>query len=182
MYDPNIVPSNPEDIQRFLQDELSKLRYEIDRIDYEFITPDSITVNTGGAPVGTVDDVQEFHDGNVYQLPEVTGAPGFDVDFNFKNVMDIYGIVSRIRYAGSATHQVDLNLYDYVASGLKQFILIPNTGANYQYRTILIPSYRQFINQDAEAIINLYHLTSGNASHDLYVDYIALMGKRNTKY
>ena len=46
-------------------------------------TPANINVVTGGTPVGSVTDMQTAFDGNVYNLPETTGAPGIDLEINF---------------------------------------------------------------------------------------------------
>lgn len=142
----------------------------------DFIPPVSITVNAGGTPVGTVDNVKEHHDGNIYQVPEVAATPGFDIDFNFENVAVVRGIVSHIWYNGSATHDVLLRLRNYSTSADDDFLIIPNSGY-YGYRTILIEAdYRYVDGTTAQA--SLYHASAGNASHDIYIDYIALLGKR----
>jgi len=141
-----------------------------------FITPASITVNTGGTPVGTVTNVQTLNDGNVYQVPEVTGTPGFDIDFNFTGVSRINGFVSMTRYDGSASHDVEQTLYNYDTTADDSFLVIHDTGASYQYRTVLIPDDTDYIDGSGNAVASLIHTNSGNASHDVYIDYIALLG------
>ena len=179
-YSPNPVPERSGDLRRYINDELRKISSELEEVHYSFIEPDSITVVTGGTPVGTVTDVQTLNDGNVYQVPEVTGVPGFDIEFNFSNVQSVKGIVSHINYVGSATHDVILRLRDYSTPADNDFLLIPNSGY-YGYRTVLIPESPQY-SDNGDAQITLYHATSGNASHDIYIDYIAILGKRNARY
>lgn len=143
-----------------------------------FITPDSITVNSGGTPVGTVSDVQTLLDGNVYQVPEVTGTPptgAIDIDFNFTGVASIEGFVSMIRYTGSASHVVVQTLYNYSTTNDDEYLLIPNTASTYQYRTVLIPDATNYISS-GNAVVSIIHQTTGNASHDIYIDYVALIG------
>ena len=143
-----------------------------------FITPDSVTANSGGTPVGTVSDVQTLLDGNVYQMPEVTGTPptgAIDIDFSFSGVASIEGFVSMIRYTGSASHVVVQTLYNYTATNDDEFLLIPTTASTYQYRTVLIPDDTNYISS-GNAMVSIIHQTTGNASHNLYIDYIALIG------
>lgn len=148
-----------------------------DQINQQFIVPASINLVTGGTPVGSVTDVQTLNDGNVYQVPEVTGVPGFDIEFNFTGVREISGFVSMIRYVGSATHVVTLRLQNYVDVQEDSFLTIPSSGTVYSYRTVLIPDDTKYIDSSGNAQMILYHDSNGNASHDVYIDYIALIGK-----
>ena len=142
----------------------------------EFIVPSTITVNAGGTPVGTVTDVQSLLDGNVYQIPEVAATPGFDIDFNFTNVASIGGFVSNIWYDGSATHNVALDLFNYTDVQQDSFLHVSHSASLYSYRTVLMPDDTKYINGSNEAQLSLYHYSGGNASHDIYIDYIALIG------
>ena len=45
---------------------------------------------------------------------------------------------------------------------------------NHQYHFLMIPDDSDYISGGA-AIIRLYHTESGNASHDAYIDYAALV-------
>lgn len=148
-----------------------------DQVNQVFITPASITVNAGGTPVGDVTGVTELNDGSVYQVPEVAATPGFDIDFNFTGVREISGFVSMIRYTGLATHVVEQSLHNYTDVQDDSFMLIPHTASAYQYRTVLIPDDTKYINSSDQAILSLIHTSAGNPSHDIYIDYIALIGK-----
>ena len=176
-YNPN--PPD-EDLSRYVYDEFQRIREELEEIHYSFIVPDSITVNVGGTPIGTVTDVQTLHDGNVYQLPETTGTPGFDIDFNFSNVESISGFVSHVNYAGTSSHNVVLRAYDYSNTADDDYLYIPNSSV-YSYRTVLIPDGKKYVDRGS-AQLSLYHVTAGNASHDIYIDYIAILGKRRARY
>ena len=144
----------------------------------QFITASSITKNTGGTAVGTVTDTQTLLDGNVYQVPEVASTPGFDIDFNFTNVNTISGFVSMIRYTGATTpyHEVVQTLYNYTNTTDDAFLLIPHAPTAYQYRTVLIPDDTNYINSSGQATISLIHNTAGIGTHNVYIDYIALIG------
>lgn len=138
-------------------------------------TPASITVNTGGTPVGSVSDVQTLLDGNVYQLPEVASTPGFDVEFNFTGLNYFRSIATRIWYNGSSTHDVTFDVYNYNTASWDQFYLVLS-GTNYNYRYIEIPDGTNYVDGSGNAKVRLYHNSAGNASHDIYIDYIALKG------
>lgn len=174
-------PSPPgEDLSRYVYDELQRIREEFEEIHYSFIVPDAVTVNTGGTPVGTITDIQTLHDGNVFQVPEVTGAPGFDIDLDFSNVESISGFVSHIWYNGSATHDVVLRAHDYSAVADDDYLLIPTSNV-FGYRTVLIPDGKKYVDRGS-AQLSLTHVSSGNASHDVFIDYIAILGKRRARY
>lgn len=141
-----------------------------------FTSPNSITVNTGGTPVGAISDIQTLLDGNVYQLPEVAGTPGFDVEFVFTGITDVKGFAFRAYYAPlTSSHLVTFAAWNYDTSAWDQFMeLPPSTGYNYRY--IEIPNGNSpYFDGSGNAKIRFYHNSSGNAAHDLYVDFIALI-------
>jgi len=143
----------------------------------DFIVPDSVTVVAGGTPVGTVVDMRTPMDGNTYDLPEATGTPGFDLEIDFVNVVDIYGIVMRSYYAPqNSVHYAQLLVHNYSGGESDDTIVHMEAAAGYNYRTIMIPDATNFIDGSGNAQLTLYHPQAGNASHDMYVDYIALLG------
>lgn len=146
-------------------------------LEYDFIIPASTQVITGGTPVGSVTDAQTLKDGNYYQVPEVSGTPGFDIRFNFTNVKSIAGFVSMIRYTGSTTHDVTLRILNYSTVDQDAFLVIPHTATLDAYRTVLIPDDANYINSSRQAQMTLYHDSVGDPLHNIYIDYIALIGK-----
>lgn len=173
-------PNPPDgDLARYAYEEFQRIRDSFNSQSeslYEFITPVSTQVITGGTPVGSVTDVQTLKDGNYYQVPEVSGTPGFDIRFNFTNVKSIAGFVSMIRYTGSTTHDVTLRILNYSTVAQDAFLVIPHTATLDAYRTVLIPDDANYINSSRQAQMTLYHDSQGNPSHDIYIDYIALLG------
>jgi len=137
-----------------------------------FSVPDSLTVVAGGTPVGTITDLQTLHDGNEYNLPEVSGSPGMDLECDFTGIGSIRGIVLNSRYTGSAVHEVVVRLKNYTG-GDDVFIRMASTASD-NYRTVLIPDDTNYIS-DGAAQISFYHAASGTPSHDLYIDYVALL-------
>ncbi len=161
--------------QRYIHKEIDN-HINNDRIHLpvEFSTPESLTVNDGGTPVGDIDDITELLDGNEYHLPETTGVPGFDLLLNFVNISNIKGIAFRIYYEGSTSHQATFRLYNYETSTYDIFMQVSSSGG-YSYRYIEIPDGSNYFDSAGNAIVQIYHDSSGNASHDLYVDYVALL-------
>jgi len=153
----------------------NSLHQRVEALEYDFIAPSDFNIVVGGTPVGTVSDAQTLKDTNYYQVPET--ASGFDIECEFTNVKSIVGFVSMIRYTGSASHVVNLRLYDYVNAADDIFYDIPHTATRDAYRTVLIPDDAKYINSSAEAMIRLFHGTPANGTHDIFIDYIALIGK-----
>jgi hypothetical protein len=142
-----------------------------------FIAPDSVTVVAGGTPIGTVADMQAPMDGNIYDLPEATGTPGFDLEINFIDVVDIYGIVMRAYYAPqNSVHYAQLLIHNYSGGGSDDAIVHITPSVDHNYRTILIPDNTDFIDGSGNAQLTLFHPLGGNASHDMFIDYVALLG------
>ena len=142
-----------------------------------FKVPTSVTVNDGGTPAGDITGIQTLLDGNVYQVPEVSGTPGFNVELVFTNVMNIVGFVSHVRYTGSSAHLVTLGLYNVVTATYDRFLNIPHTATLYSYRTVYIPDGKNYIDSNQETKMILYHDSGGTPSHDLFIDYAALLVK-----
>ena len=142
---------------------------------YDFIVPASTTITDGGTPVGTVTDLQTLNDGNVYQVPEVIGTPGFDIKLNFSSVKRLSGIVTNTRYVGTASHDITIGLWNYVTAAYDRLLLFSHTDTYYTYRTVLIPDDTNYISSGNAQIV-IYHETSGNQTHNIYIDYAALLG------
>jgi len=140
--------------------------------NYTYSVPSSLTVVTGGTPVGTITDLQTLNDGNEYNLPELAGTPGMDLECDFTGVTSIRGILLNARYTGSSSHEVTVRLKNYTG-GDDIFIRMSSTTTN-NYRTVLIPDDTNYISGGA-AQISFYHGISGVPAHDLYIDYVAIL-------
>jgi len=139
-----------------------------------FVVPTSLNVVAGGTPVGNILTLTIALDGNEYNLPETTGVPGIDLEVNFTNVVQIRGIVVNGRYTGGGAHYVDIQIRNYTTAADVTVIRM-NTSTTNNYRTILIPDDSDFIDGSGNAQITFYHPTTGNSTHDLYIDYVALI-------
>jgi len=141
-----------------------------------FATPTTQTVTTGTLSSGSVTDVQTWQDGNEVHISEVTGVPGFDVRYTFTNVTDFSEIMCSFYYEGSSTHDCQFQIYDDTNAVWKEFFTQAGAGLSHNTRFSPFPlDTSDFINGSDQVIIRFYHPQSGNASHDLYIDYVALI-------
>jgi hypothetical protein len=148
-------------------------QYPLNQVTY---SPASITTNTGTVAGGSdVTDIQTPFDGNIYEVAEVTGTPGFDIEIAFSAVASFDIIVLRVAYDGAVTHWVGLEIRDYSGGGSwKPVGLILHSSTYYQWYNFHIPPSANYISTGA-AKFRLYHYTAGNTSHDVYIDYAALI-------
>jgi len=141
--------------------------------------PNSMTVSAGTLASGSVSDVKVMLDGNIVQIEEVAATPGFNVQFSFTNVSQSQPpnfVNARYRYDGSATHFVSIDLYNYTDAAWNQWTVFTTTDDYYQNATIYIPNGNRanYVDSSGNAKVRIYHNTAGNASHDLYIDYVGL--------
>ena len=139
-----------------------------------FNTEFTFNVVSGGVAVGSVSDAQTMGDGNEYNLPELNATPGITLEVNFTGVTDIYGITACHRYVGSSVHYVDISIYNYTTAALVPIRRLESTTNN-TVMTIIFPKSRDFFDSSGNAQIVYNHPSAGNTSHDLYIDYIALI-------
>ncbi len=152
---------------------------DISELSITHLTPATQTVTTGTLSSGTVTDVQTWGDGNTVNISEVTGTPGFDVRYTFTGVADFSHIGLSSYYVGSAIHWSEVQIYDDANATWRTLLTIPSSlGFDYRYTDFPDPTnIADYINGSDQVIIRFYHPTNGNASHDLYVDYVSITGK-----
>lgn len=140
-------------------------------------TAASMTVTTGTLSSGTVTDTQTWGDGNSVNVSEVTGVPGFDVLFTFTSVTDFCFIGISGYYDG--THHAEIQIFDD-ANSTWRVLWTFGDGAGFNYRFSDLPvseaTRADYINGSSEVKIRFYHPTTGNASHDLFIDYVSIIG------
>jgi len=138
------------------------------------IVPDSINA-IAGVLTGTVADVQSWQDGNVLELAEVAATPGQNMEITFVDVVVFRHVVVAMYYQGSATHWVEVQLWDNIAAAWKKIHTFDSSmGLNYRYTDIPVLS-ADFISGAKEVKMRLYHPVAGNAAHDSFIDYAALV-------
>lgn len=135
--------------------------------------PDSLSLVVGTSSDG-ISDIQTMNDGNEYHIDEVTGAPGTDLRITFNNVLRFANVVYNAYYESvSSTHTVLMEIYNYETQAWDAYTTI-QPGLGYNYRYFDVPDYAAYI-QDATVQIKFVHELAGSATHDFYIDYIALV-------
>ncbi|MCK5605600.1 hypothetical protein KAR91_27145 [Candidatus Pacearchaeota archaeon] len=145
-------------------------------LKWKDFTPSSVTLNTGTS-ASSVSDAQVMFDGNTYDIAEVTGVPGYDVEFNFTNVDRVpVFIIARWRYDGSATHWVTVDIYNYNTVSWDTLRAFSDSSNYFDSMTMYIPraSNGDYVDGSGNSKIRFYHQSSGNAAHDIHIDYVGL--------
>ena len=152
---------------------------EICDLVYSRKTANSMTVTTGTLASGTVTDTQTWADGNAVNVAEVTGVPGFDVRFTFTNITDFCRVGISAYYTGAiASHYCEVQIYDVTNTTWRTlWTFTGSNGQNYRFSDIPTDTISDYIDGSDQVLIRFYHPTSGNASHDLYIDYVSIIGK-----
>ena len=143
-------------------------------VPFFHVPPDSINV-IAGTPTGTVADIQNWQDGNVLQIQEVAATPGQNIEITFNNVTDFRRIGVSMYYAGSATHWIEIQLWN-VAEAAWEIIWTFSTGLGLNYRYSDIPKlFTEFIDGAGNVKMRIFHPQNGNAAHNTFIDYAALI-------
>ena len=146
-------------------------------IERTFLTPSTQTVNTGTLTSGTVSDVQAWQDGNEVHITEVSGVPGFDVEYRIDNVSDFCEVMVGFYYVGSSTHDCKVQIYDDANTTWRELLSQSGAALSHNLRFVAFPvASTNYINVSNQVKIRFYHPQSGNASHDLYIDYVSIVG------
>ncbi len=151
---------------------------EAGNVKRTYTVPTTQTVVTGTLSSGTVSDVQAWQDGNEVHISEVTGSPGFDVQYTFPNVTSIAEIMVGFYYVGSSSHDCQVQIYDDANTTWKELLSQSGAGLSHNLRYVAFPdtdNMADYINGSDEVKVRFYHPTNGNASHDLYIDYMAVI-------
>jgi hypothetical protein len=134
-------------------------------------------VVTGTLTAGDITDTQTWNDGNILHISEAASTPGFDIQFTLTGLEDIRRICSNVYYAGSATHQVEWQIYNATTAAWDTLQQVPDSlGYNYRFTNFPADNVSDYIDPNTnETIIRLYHVSAGNTAHDIYIDYISIM-------
>jgi hypothetical protein len=146
-------------------------RYE-QYINPTYLTADSITLTVGDT-TDAIADLQTELDGNIYEIQEEAGVPGIHLEVAFADVYSIKAIDIRLKYDGSLTHSIRIQLYNYSTTVWDEFDSLSDT-LGYVHHEVVVKDDTNYISGKA-VIVRLYHPESGNASHDLHVDHVGLL-------
>jgi len=137
--------------------------------------PDSIESLFGNL-IGTVADLQVLNDENSLQIEETTTTPGQELIITFVNVIRFSAIGVKAYYtiAGGAAHSVQLQLFNVRTSRWDtQTTYEAGSGMNYRLTDVDSPS--DYITVDGKTRMRFYHAEQGNATHDTFIEYTALI-------
>jgi hypothetical protein len=121
-----------------------------------------------------VTDIQTLLDGNIYHVDEAAATPGIELEIDFSGIRQIKGIYTRFYYAGSNLHGMRVQLYNYDTTTYDTYLTTIGDHMDHSAHFVWIPDDASYISSGA-AQVRFYHAEAGNASHDLYVDYVALV-------
>lgn len=141
----------------------------------EYRVPYAVTNNAAGTVTGDIDDIKSLNDGNTLTVAEVAANPGFDVEIDFVRVKRLRGIAANFNYDGGVSgHNVTVDIYNYTTSSWDSIIAVTSSSV-FSYRYIEIPDGRRYFNNLGNAKLRFYHNDTGNALHDIVIDYVALL-------
>ena len=147
---------------------------DVGRIKWTKITANSITL-IAGSSTNTVTDLQ-VHDGTFYHLDEVAATPGQDLIIDFINVKAFNWIKILGWYEGQTSHAISVKLYDWINAIWLDFDCMC-TCIRESNHSFFVPNDTNFIGTGAnkgQVRIQFIHEMAGNASHDLFLDVVAL--------
>jgi hypothetical protein len=149
----------------------------------------SLIVNICSVQSGSVENTRE-DDGTYLILNECIGTPGFDYVFVFKNIpekVNYIRILLRGRYQGSAAHIVKLKIYNWTTLSWDDLTSetrdLPSrtTDQYYAWSLNLGNDYKKTASP-GEFHLKVEHVSAGDASHDLYIDWLYLDECREWKF
>jgi len=140
---------------------------------FKRIPPATLTVNNG-TPTGGLADIQHWQDGNQLAVQEAAGSPPcLRLTMTFEKVNSILGVFILGNYQGSSTHNMNVEIYNYTTTAWDVLDTFANRiSKNSHVGQVFDDS--DYISSGA-AQVRLDHVQSGNSSHDLYIDYVALL-------
>jgi len=155
------------------------------RIEWTKKTAASVTITAGGTDASSVvANLQTENDGNIFHLDEAAATPGIDFYVEFTSITAFNWVLIRGNYSGGSTHAIGILLYDWVAAAWKHKSCIQDmvydTTAGQEVicnESFFVPSDTNFIGTGGDAgkvRVRFVHPMAGNASHDLYIDVVAL--------
>lgn len=141
------------------------------------VPANSINVITG-TPIGDVTDIQNWQDSNLLQNQEAAATPGQNIEITFVDVTDFRRVGVSMYYAGGAAHWMEIQLWNVTEAAWKIFWTFSvGFGLNYRYSDIpeTPDAFRDFIDGSGDVKMRLLHPAMGNAAHNSFIDYAALI-------
>jgi len=141
-------------------------------MDLHLKSPATITLTTGTSS-DAASDLQTPGDGNIYAVAEVVGVPGFNLSCNFTGIVRFDQIYIQGAYIGLSIHEVWIQLYNFDSVTYDDIGRYPSTPGENPY-SYFIGNSGDYVSSTGQVFVRFYHKTTGDATHDLYLDYVAL--------
>lgn len=126
---------------------------------------------------GSLSDMQTLMDGNEINYTEVAAAPGGNFEFQWDNLRGFQGLVLRAYYESTATHYWLVQVYDYANTAWRTVLDI-RPAYDHEYHYMEFPSSDGLI-EDGTALVRIRHPSTGIITHDLFIDYLAIVEQVN---
>jgi hypothetical protein len=154
------------------------------RLAWTKTTANNITQGNG-THTGTVSNLQTAHDGSFYHIDEAAVDPGFELTIEFVSVTGFNWVQILGTYDGSATHSVQIALYNFNTTTWDCFGAFPNSQAEVatagEYtlgnESFFVPDDDNYIGtggDSGDVRVRIRHTMTGNAAHDIDLDVVAL--------
>lgn len=153
----------------------------MDKVTAVTYTANSISTPTGTVDSGDVNSTKVINDANTYDVSEVTGSPGFDIQLVFTGIPSGHEpnkFQLHLSYDGSAGHVVNFEMWNYTGTPQWDVIAadaITESGGVLTFYDIDITGTITDYVSGGEAKFRLNHTSSGNINHDVSLDYAALL-------
>ena len=134
--------------------------------------PTTLTVTAGTLDSGTVADLAA-PGGTTVNVSEVAATPGFNVEVVFSNVANPLEFSLIGYYAGDPAHVVTVDAWNYTTSAWDNYGTMASTSAA-EFKAFSFVRGADYVSAGA-AKFRFYHVTAGVGTHDLYLDYCAIL-------
>lgn len=135
--------------------------------------PSTLTVTAGTLAAGTVSDLAA-PGGTLVDIEEVAATPAFDVEVVFASVTGTpIGFVWTGWYEGNTAHVVTVDAWNYTTSAWDNVGLAEHRTEKKSY-SYLYARGTDYVSAGA-AKFRFCHVSAGNTSHDLWLDYCAVV-------
>ena len=148
--------------------------------DWVKIVANGLTLSVGTS-ADALSDLQTAQDGNFYRVTEVAGTPGIILIVDFAAVTTFTMVRVLAIYDGSGTHSIALQLYNYTQTRWDTFDSLQTAQEDVSTADgYIVTNHSFFVLNPLDYIsggvvqVRFYHTMGGNASHDLYIDSVAL--------
>ena len=149
----------------------TKLDNKLATIEYNAST---ITTLVGNLDSGVLSDVL-VRDDIFYNVSEVTGSPGFNIQLNYTGVANFNDIVTRLNYDGSAAHDVVIEILDCVAGVYDTKIEFMDTDGVVDIIEEILDPIDYICGIDQNVSLQIRHASSGNPAHNIFIDGVHLV-------